>query len=87
MSYKFSLYIELRRQGLNLLLRRTRSEDIITGFRGYESVEDTMPFKDPEKRREYQRRYMKEWYKNNAAVQVERNRARRKKIRACGSPN
>jgi transcription elongation factor Elf1 len=41
-----------------------------------------MPIKDPAKRREYHRRYMQEWYRKNAAIQVERNRQRRKKIRA-----
>jgi hypothetical protein len=40
-----------------------------------------MPFKDREKRRDYQRRYMKRWYRNNTAIQIERNRKRRKKIR------
>jgi hypothetical protein len=39
-----------------------------------------MPIKDPEKRREYQRRYMKAWYAKNARVQVERNLKRRKTI-------
>ena len=40
-----------------------------------------MPFRDPERRREYQRRYMREWYRQNAAIQIERNRRRRKMIR------
>lgn len=39
-----------------------------------------MPFKDPDKRREYQRDYMKAWYKKNARKQVERNLQRRKAI-------
>jgi hypothetical protein len=41
-----------------------------------------MPIKDPEKRREYHRQYMQAWYGNNAAIQIERNRQRRKKIRS-----
>jgi len=39
-----------------------------------------MPFKDPAKSREYHRLYMQKWYKRNAKVQVQRNRARRQKI-------
>jgi hypothetical protein len=40
-----------------------------------------MPFKDPEKRREYQRRYMRAWYQRNAKTQIERNQQRRRALR------
>jgi len=38
-----------------------------------------MPFKDPEKRREYQRAYMRNWYQKNKAKHISyvRNRAGR----------
>ncbi|MBY0526725.1 MAG: hypothetical protein K2R98_25260 [Gemmataceae bacterium] len=39
-----------------------------------------MPYKDPEKRRAYQRRYMQAWYKENSKTQVQRNLDRRKRI-------
>lgn len=41
-----------------------------------------MPIKDPEKRREYHRQYMRAWYKNNSRAQVERNLKRRKTLQA-----
>lgn len=40
-----------------------------------------MPFKDLEKRREYQRDYMRAWYKNNSKTQIQRNQKRRQTIR------
>ena len=40
-----------------------------------------MPFKDPEKRREYQRRYMQAWYQKNTQLQIQRNRERRRALR------
>jgi transcription elongation factor Elf1 len=40
-----------------------------------------MPHKDPEKRREYRRNYMRSWYQKNSTLQVQRNRKRRQAIR------
>jgi len=41
-----------------------------------------MPHKDPEKRRAYQREYMRGWYKNNKATHIAYVRNRDKKIEA-----
>ncbi len=40
-----------------------------------------MPLKDPNKRREYHRNYMRSWYQQNAKTQIERNQKRRKALR------
>jgi hypothetical protein len=39
-----------------------------------------MPYKDPEKRREYQREYMRGWYRNNKAIHIAYVRNRDMKI-------
>ena len=39
-----------------------------------------MPLKDPEKRREYHRQYMRAWYQKNAKTQIERNQKRRQAL-------
>ena len=41
-----------------------------------------MPIKDPQKRRAYQRNYMRAWYKKNAHTQIQRNYAWRQSIQA-----
>ena len=41
-----------------------------------------MPLKDPEKRREYHREYMRDWYQRNKASHIAYVRKREKKIRA-----
>jgi len=40
-----------------------------------------MPFKDPDKRREYQRNYHKKWYQSNADKRRAQVRLRRKQVR------
>lgn len=40
-----------------------------------------MPFKDKDKRREYQREYMRKWYKENKAKHISYVRKRDKKIK------
>jgi len=40
-----------------------------------------MPFKDPDKRREYQRQYHKKWYQSNADKRRAQVRMRRKQVR------
>jgi hypothetical protein len=40
-----------------------------------------MPLKDPEKRREYHRQYMRAWYQKNAKTQIERNQKWRQSVR------
>lgn len=40
----------------------------------------SMPFKDPEKRREYQRNYMRDWYANNKATQIARVAANKERL-------
>jgi hypothetical protein len=39
-----------------------------------------MPFKDPEKRRKYQKEYMRKWYENNKQRHIKYVRNREKKI-------
>ena len=39
-----------------------------------------MPYKDPEKRRTYQREYMRRWYQNNKATHIAYVRNRDRKI-------
>ncbi len=39
-----------------------------------------MPFKDPERRRKYQREYMRNWYENNKAKHISYVRSRDKRI-------
>lgn len=41
-----------------------------------------MPYKDPEKRREYQRNYMRSWYQNNKSTHIAYVRNRDRKIEA-----
>src|SRR5436305_14638032 len=41
-----------------------------------------MPYKDPEKRREYQREYKRRWYQKNKAEHIALVRGREKKIQA-----
>ena len=41
-----------------------------------------MPLKDPEKRREYQRSYMRRWYQDNKAKHITLVRGREKQIKA-----
>jgi hypothetical protein len=41
-----------------------------------------MPFKDPEKRRAYQARYHKEWYRKNAAKRRQYSRNKKRALRA-----
>tara|TARA_R110000744_G_scaffold1725_3_gene6203 strand:+ start:4734 stop:5111 length:378 start_codon:yes stop_codon:yes gene_type:complete len=41
-----------------------------------------MPYKDPIKKAEYQRKYYSSWYKGNSEVQKKSTRERKRKIRA-----
>ena len=40
-----------------------------------------MPYKDPEKRKEYSKKYNKSWYQNNRQKRLEQIRKRKKSIR------
>jgi hypothetical protein len=48
----------------------------------YKIVGEAMPFKDLERRREYQREYMRRWYQENKARHIGYVRSREKRIKA-----